>query len=712
MTRQAIAVRFRETFVALRPELSWRRIRRLTLALSALGLLAIGLEAGLRARLGVPENRIPTALYTRPAPWSGLGGGHSRQPPIAIGTLDGTPAEQRIPVRLDQLPDHLIQAVLAVEDQRFYQHHGLDPRRIGGALVANLRAGSITQGGSTITQQLAKNLFLSSRRTPLRKLREAALALALEARYDKPTILEAYLNEIYLGQDGGRAIHGAGAAARYYFGKDVRRLNLAESAALAGMISAPNRYAPTRNPDAARERRDLVVQLMVDQRRLTSSTAERARRAALATRARPAPTLEGRWFRDFALAGAGDRLPARGVAVYTTLDVTLQRAAERAVRTGLQTLRSPQAEAALVALDPRSGEVLAMVGGRDYGASQFNRATDARRQPGSAFKPVVALAALERSRGQAPAYTLASLVEDQPLRVATPRGPWQPENYDRSFHGRVTFREAMEQSLNVPFARIGLAVGPERIVETARRLGITSPLHAVPSLALGSSEVTLLELVRAYGVLAAAGTLAAPRAIVGRARQGHEIEPLPAPEPVRVVDPAVAYLVTSTLQGVVTRGTGRSLNGDGRFGTIAGKTGTSSEWRDAWFIAYSPSLVVGVWVGFDDGRSLRLTGAGAALPIVARFLAEAAADRESEEFQVPDGITEGYTVLADGGWSACGPREIFLEGTEPEDHGCGGFAFPSWSRIRDWGEEVARRAARLLGGLVGPSPEGGSGWRR
>jgi penicillin-binding protein 1B len=698
MTRQAFLLRCREALASIRARVSRRLVLRVICAVTALGVFTIAAEAVVRAHLDSPVDRVPTALYTRPNSWKDNG---ERRPAIAIGSLDGAPLEQRAPVGLGELPDQLIQAVLAVEDQRFYQHHGLDVRRIGGALVANVKALGITQGGSTITQQLAKNLFLSAGRTPLRKLREAAIAVVLELRYDKPAILEAYLNEIYLGQDGGRAIHGVGAAARYYFGKEVRRLSLAESALLAGMIHAPNRHAPTRHPKAARERRDLVLQLMAGQQRISRASAERARRAGVSTRAWPAVTVDARHFRDFVSATAGSRLPARGMAVYTTLDASLQRAAERAVRSGLDRLRAPDVEAALVALDPRSGEVLAMIGGRDYGASQFDRATAAKRQPGSAFKPVVALAALERREGENPAFTLASVVDDEPLSVATPAGPWEPTNYDRRFRGRVTLREAMEQSLNVPFARIGLAVGPERIVATARRLGITSPLTAVPSLALGSSEVTPLELVRAYGVLAAGGELAPTRILLGRGRYGERVERGPAAEATRVIDPAVTYLVTSTLEGVIARGTGRALNAAGRFEAIAGKTGTSNEWRDAWFVAYTPSLVVGVWVGFDDGRSLRMTGASAALPIVARFLQEAASDESWESFPVPEGISERYVAIADGGWlGECGSREYFLEGTEPAGSECLPFAIPDWDQPREWGRVLKRGAVRFLEELI------------
>jgi penicillin-binding protein 1B len=704
MDRQALVLRCREALSSLRSRFPLRLVVRAALLLIGLGTLAVATEALLRARLGTPEERIPTALYTRP----------DRGPAVAIAALDGAAMELRIPVRLDQLPDHLIEAVLAIEDQRFHQHHGLDVRRIGGALVANLKAGGITQGGSTITQQLAKNLYLTARRTPLRKVREAAMALVLEARQDKGEILEAYLNEIYLGQDGGRAIHGVGAAARFYFGKEAGRIGLAESALLAGMIHAPNRYAPSRHPRAARERRNLVLAVMTEQQRISRSQAERAARAGVPSRVWPARSVDGRHFRDYIRSRVPRRLPRRGTAIHTTLDASMQRIAERAVRHGLDRLRNHGAEAALVAIDPRSGEVLAMVGGRDYGTSQFDRATAARRQPGSAFKPIVALAALERTEGREPSFTLATYVDDEPLQVRTPSGPWQPANYDRRFRGRVTVREAMEQSLNVPFARIGLAVGPERIVATAKRLGITSPLSPVPSLALGSSEVTLLELVRAYGVLAAEGALAEERTLLSLGPYGQDPEPGEAAPARQVVDPAVAYLVTSTLEGVVARGTGRALNASGRYESVAGKTGTSNDWRDAWFVAYTPSLVVGAWVGFDDGRSLGTTGAGAALPIVARFLDGIDTGEDSDSFEVPDGITERYIAREDGGWlSECGEREIFLTGTEPAETGaCLPWRFPDWGDVREWSGALTRGAARFLEELLGREREARRGRSR
>jgi penicillin-binding protein 1B len=682
----------------VRRKVTLRRVVVVSLISGSLATFAIATEASIRAHLGDAASRLPTALYARPVAW---GGSDESGPPVAIAPLAGSALEIRRPVTLDEVPASLVQAVLAVEDQRFYDHDGLDMRRIGGAFLANVKAGGISQGGSTITQQLAKNLFLSADRTPLRKAREAALAITLELRHDKREILEAYLNEIYLGQDGGRAIHGVGAAARSYFNKDVGRLTLAESALLAGMIHAPNRHTPTRHAEPARARRNLVLQLMAEQGRIPRATATKAAATRVVARVPAGATIDARHFRDAARDALPSRLPARGAAVYTTLDARLQRAAQRAMRRGLDRLRQPGLEGALLALDPRTGDVLAMIGGRDYGRSQFNRAVTAKRQPGSAFKPVVALAALARSGEERPTFTLASMVDDEPISLRTARGPWQPSNYDGEFRGPVSVRQAMEESLNVPFVRIGMAIGPERIVATAQQLGITSPLPAVPSLALGSAEVTLLELVRGYGVLAAGGDLAATRLILGESRGGGDVREIGDRQVRQVVDPAAAFLVTSALQGVVDHGTGAALQERIHVDGIAGKTGTSSDWRDAWFIAYSPSLVVGVWVGHDDGRSVRTTGASAALPIVAEFMADAFAESEAEEFTVPDGVVEGRRPGGENDWGeVCGETEYFLEGTEPAESSCMHFDIPEMDGVEEWRDLLQRRAERFLADMI------------
>jgi penicillin-binding protein 1B len=648
--------------------------------------------------------------------------------PILIGHLSagGQVRRDRIPVGMDHVPEYLVNAVLTIEDRRFYDHNGLDPRRIAGAALANIRAGRIVQGGSTITQQLARSLFLSRKRTLLRKAREAAIAIVLESRYDKDEILAAYFNEVYLGQDGAFGVHGVGSAARHFFGKDVGELDLPESALLAGLIRAPSLYSPFRQPDAAIARRDFVLDRMAEQGVISEQERNEAAERLLALR-QPRRTPRGvRYFTDYLTTRleedlGEDAIETGGMAVLTALDLGLQRAAERAVDAGLAQLESryaelrreaspttgseeaveserseavegqsgPRLQAALVAIDPRTGEILAMVGGRDYGTSQFNRAVQARRQPGSAFKPVVALAALA-DRSGAPGFTLASVLENDRLIVETRQGPWQPVNYDGEFGEPVTLREALELSLNVPFARLGLAVGPEGIVEAARNLGVESSLMPVPSLALGASEVSLLELTRAYGVLAAEGFRADPLPYYGAlGPDGSVIRRLEG-SGVQAYKPAETYLVTSALRGAVQRGTGRSLRALGFDGDVAAKSGTTNGYRDGWFVGYAPGLAVGVWVGFDDGASLGLPGARVALPIFARFLLDAVGrsgtlgSQGGYEFAFPDGL-EIVEVDPETGLRAgpgCrGEPELFLEGTAPRE---------SCSRWGTWLAEAAR----------------------
>jgi penicillin-binding protein 1B len=635
--------------------------------------------------------------------------------PEAIHTAGNGSGADRVPVSLSDFPPQLLEAVLAVEDQRFFAHGGLDLRRIVGAALANLRAGRVVQGASTVSQQLAKNLFLSSRRTPVRKLREATMALVLESRYAKDQILEAYLNEVYLGQDGAWAIRGIGRAAQYYFAKDVTELTLPESALLAGMIRGPNLYSPIRHPDRAKSRRDLVLALMHEQGAITDDSYQRARRAPLGLRQERRTVVPSRYFTDYATAKLverhGPKALQRGLTVFTTLDLHLQTVAERAVRDvlnaaekGYRQLRTTDAplQAAVVALDPRSGELLAMVGGRDYGTSQFNRALYARRQPGSAFKPIVALAALSgATNDDGQRFTLATALDDEPLAVETPVGLWEPMNYDGRFRGRVSMREALERSLNVPFARLGMAVGADRVVETARALGIASPLRAVPSLALGSSEVSPLELARAYGVLAAGGiraqlqtalgVLDADGQLVGRMEMGET----------RVVGADAAFLVTAALRGAAERGTGRALVRYGFRGPVAAKSGTTNDHRDAWFVAYTPNLVVGVWVGFDDGRSVGLPGSQIALPIAARVLVGALGRDGGPDFRVPAGVELVEIDPATGaraGPGCWGEPEYFLRGTAPAES-CSQNRLVSWlrrgarrvpSEIRELAEQLRR----------------------
>ncbi len=613
--------------------------------------------------------------------------------PEIIGTSLGPRGRDRVPVALEQLPPHLITTLLTVEDRRYREHGGFDPRRILGAALTNLRRGRLVEGGSTLTQQLARTLFLTGERTVFRKIREAAIAFALERRFSKERLLEAYLNHVYLGQDGGAAIHGVGRAAQFYFGKDASRLTLGESAVLVGIIRGPSLYSPHRHPERARGRRELVLRQLHEQGHIEDGRLATELEAPLRLAPAARDGLESRWYLDYldrelALGTRLGEVGGRGLTIVGSLRPDLQRAAEAAVASGLDRLErahprladaASPLQAALVAIDPGTGEIVAMVGGRSYAHSQFNRATDARRQPGSAFKPVVAMAALAGTAD--PSFTLASVIQDEPLRVETPAGEWTPSNADHEFLGPVRLREALEMSRNVPFARLGLAIGPQRIVRMGRTLGIQSPLAPVPALALGASEVTLLELTGVYGVFAAEGLRVAPHAV--RSALGPDGTPLALAESERerVVSPAEAYLLTSALRGVVERGTGTGVRAAGYHGQVAAKSGTTNGSRDAWFVGYTPELAVGVWVGFDDGGPVGLSGSQAALPIFAGFLRRALGPEGAGTFRFPEGIewidVDPQTGLR-AGWGCRGEPELFLAGTAPAT-GCG----DEWGRWRD-----------------------------
>jgi penicillin-binding protein 1B len=635
--------------------------------------------------------------------------------PELVGAYYGPDREQRDLVRLADLPPHLVHAVLAVEDQRFQTHHGIDFRRIIGALMANLRAGAIREGGSTLTQQLAKNFFLTPDRTLRRKLEEAAIALLIEARYDKPEILEAYLNEIYLGQRGSTEVHGVGEASRLYFGKPARELGLAEAALIAAIIKSPNGTSPFREPERALARRNLVLDLMREQGRIDDAAWRAASAEPLRLARRTTELREARFFldalrRQLPEVYDNETLTAEGLRIYSTLDLRLQRLAAEVLAEGIEDLEkrfpklrrtadSEKLQGCLVALRPQTGEVLALVGGRSYGVSQFDRCTQARRPAGSAFKPFVYAAALE-PRGGRPEITLVSRLEDTPLRLQQPSGPWEPANFDKEFHGSVGVRQAVERSLNVATARLALDVGIERVADVARRLGITSPLPLVPSLALGVADVSPLELARAYATLANGGIRPQIRTFddlvdasgrtVARAEIDFE----------RVLDAGTAYLVTSLLEGAVDRGTGAGVRRAGIEGPVAGKTGTTDDERDVWFAGFTPELVVVVWLGFDEPRSLGIPAGAAAVPVWARFVREATGGRVRGVFPRPPEVVELEVDPSSGAIAKAGcpvhQPEYFLAGTEPT-RTCP----PGWEPgERRWEAEVERGTERLRDSLL------------
>ncbi len=613
--------------------------------------------------------------------------------PETLTGLGGAANQLRHPITLSAAPKHLVQAVLAAEDHRFFEHRGVDARAVARAVWVNLRRGGLAQGGSTLTQQLIKNLVLTPKRTWGRKVQEAALALAIERRYSKDEILAAYLNGIYLGQHGGYAVYGIGAASRSFFGKDVERLTLGEAATLAGIIRAPNTYSPVQHADRARERRNTVLRRMrelemIDDKKLAQTAQER-----LVVQRGTAISALGPYFADWVRGQVEQTQPAdesstAGLRIYTTLSPVLQRAAEAALARGLDRLEGQykalrrtdptgRLQGAIVALDARTGEIRAMVGGRDYGQSQFNRVVQARRQPGSAFKPFVYLAALGLGpRGEPPNFTPASLLEDRPLTIGTGKNAWTPRNYDNRYEGTVTVRRALEQSLNAATVWMADTVGYDAVVRTAREAGFTSPMDPVPALVLGSFEVTPIELASAFAALASPGDRVQPtglRAVVDR--EGGVSEPrLERKSGLRADE---AFLITHLLEGVIDRGTGASARALGIEGPVAGKTGTTNEGRDTWFVGYTPRLVALVWVGFDQRDVLRLSGAQAALPIWADFMRTALGVVPAPAPSPPPSITFRDVDATNGklatSWCPLVIHEAFLASTEPRescpDHG-------------------------------------------
>jgi penicillin-binding protein 1B len=628
-------------------------------------------------------------------------------PPELLASAGADMGESIRPVRLADVPADLRAAVLATEDVRFYEHGGVDPRGILRAMWTNVRKGRVAEGGSTITQQLVKSRLLTPERTLSRKIHEALLSTVLEWRYGKDQIFEAYLNEVYLGQSGGSSVRGIGAAARAYFGKEIHQLTLPESALLAGMIRAPNSYSPVSNPERARERRDVVLARMRELDKISEADYRKARKEPVRARKAPADGLTAPYFVDYVraeLERATDVELANqhGLRVYTTLDPVLQRLAEAAVVRGLDRLETSRPrlrrknqeerlQAAMIVLDPASGQVRALVGGRDYRTSQFNRAVLARRQPGSAFKPFVYLAAITPRR-DGPLFTAASMLDDSPLTMVVDGKPWTPKNYDERYQGPVTVRRALEGSINTATVRLAQAIGLPAVIDTARALGVEGDLKPVPALALGVFEITPLQLARAYLPLANGGLAPAGGVVdtltddAGAAlwSAGRESRPvIGAPE---------AYVMTSLLEGVINAGTGAAARSLGVPGAVAGKTGTTNEGRDAWFVGYSRNLLALVWIGFDDGTPAGLSGAEGALPIWSEFMRQALDVYPAGPFAEPTGITHAKIDLTNGrtatAYCPLVATEVFLAGTEPpacvEHGGVTEQIGRWWDKVWDW----------------------------
>ncbi len=541
--------------------------------------------------------------------------------------------ENRMPVKISQIPKDLQNAFIAVEDARFYEHSGIDPRGILRALWANIIGGGVTEGGSTITQQLAKNAYLTQDRTLKRKIQEMFLALQLEREYTKQEILEFYLNQIYFGQGA----YGVEAAAKTYFGKDVGALTLNECAMLAGIPKSPNYYSPFNNLEAARARRATVLEQMAKYHYISDSEASRLKKEDLKLVHQKADeTMEASYFIDYVVQHLIDKYGADavykdGLKIYTTIDMDMQRAAESAMRmlptfeTDKNGLAQPQG--ALVAIDPHTGQIKAMVGGR--GTDQFNRATMAERQPGSAFKPFVFAAALENR------FTPNTIIEDSPVKI----GEWEPENYNRNYNGKVTLRYVAEQSLNVPTVKIAQKIGMDKPIYYAQEMGITTFVldgstndrGLATSLGGMTRGVTPLELTSAYGTFANQGIHVEPTAVIKVLDRNGKILEQSKPGQKNVISENSAADLTDMLQGVLTRGTGTGA-AIGR--PAAGKTGTTSDYCDAWFVGYTADLVAGVWIGCDDNSDLDgMTGGNLPASVWQAFMEKATAGMPVRQFE-------------------------------------------------------------------------------
>ncbi|MCP3665064.1 MAG: penicillin-binding protein 1B [Gammaproteobacteria bacterium] len=548
-----------------------------------------------------------------------------RLPAPEVGSIHPAHNEDRILIRRDDMPPLLVQALIASEDRDFYQHSGVDPRGILRALWANMRAGGLVQGGSTLTQQLVKNFYLTRERTLWRKLNEAAMALLLESHYSKDEILEAYANEIYLGQQGARAIHGFGLASQFYFGTSLEALDLAQITALVALVRGPSYYDPRRHPERAKKRRNLILKQLADRDVITSGKATKTARTKLILNARqhhggrqfPAfmDLVRRQLHRDY----REDDLTSEGLRIFTTLDPWVQQQTEAALTNRLDLLEREhhlprgKLESAAVVVDSQGGEVMAMAGGRRQSYAGFNRALDAVRPIGSLIKPVVYLAALMRSDQ----YTLMTSLADTPLTIDDGHSElWSPRNYDRKTHGDVPLHKALSASYNLATVRLGMSLGLGEIRDLLSELGVGRPINPVPAMLLGAVSLSPLEVAQLYQTMAAGGFYSPLRAIREvLASDGQPLQRYPLTVN-QVVESGPVYLLNHNLQEVVQQGTGRGLS---RFISpemgVAGKTGTTDDLRDSWFAGFSGDKVGVVWIGRDDNSPAGLTGSSGALPL-------------------------------------------------------------------------------------------------
>ena len=584
--------------------------------------------------------------------------------------------EKRDPVPLKDIPHYLKAALIATEDRKFYKHSGVDIKGILRAIIKNIWAGEYVEGASTITQQLAKTLFLTPKKTIIRKMKEAVLSFQLERRYTKDEILKLYLNQVYFGSGA----YGVESAARLFFGKTVKSLNLAECALIAGLPKSPSRYSPLVNVDLALKRRNVVLKQMAATGIIIETALKKALKQPLIPEKSGFDLVKGPYFvehvRKFLEEIIGPtRLYKSGLTVFTTLSWPLQKAAEQSVEKGLFALEkrmkqnkiiNPKPQCSLISLDIQSGGILAMVGGRDFYKGPFNRATVARRQPGSAFKPIVYAYAIEKG------FPQSTLILDAPVVFkGTRKGEdWRPENFSDDFKGEITFRKALALSKNIPAVRLIEMLGASSVSSFGHTLGIKTPLLSNLTLALGSSDVTLIDLTAAYSVFPNRGKLINPYCIMEVLDQNERVIWRVKPRKKVVMSRTGASIITNMLKGVIEEGTGRKARVLRH--SVAGKTGTTDEFKDALFIGFSQLISAGVWVGQDDFTSLgdMETGSRAALPIWIEYMKKALADKPYQYFDIPDDVvqvrmdaTTGFLVQDD---SRKGVKALFKKGTEPK----------------------------------------------
>ncbi|TLX56373.1 penicillin-binding protein 1B [Stutzerimonas nosocomialis] len=613
----------------------------------------------------------------------------ARLEPLLIGGLYPAHNEDRILIKLDQVPPYLVETLVAVEDREFFDHFGVSPKSIARAVWVNATAGSVRQGGSTLTQQLVKNFYLTNERSLTRKINEAMMAVLLELHYDKQEILEAYLNEVFLGQDGRRAVHGFGLASQYFFSQPLAELKLHQVALLVGMVKGPTYYNPRRNPERALARRNLILDVLAEQGVVTAEQAAEAkkrplgvtRRGSLADSSYPAflDLVKRQLREDY----RDEDLTEEGLRVFTSFDPILQLKAEGAMSETLKRLKADEMEGAMMVTNPETGEIQAMLGSRQPGFAGFNRALDAVRPIGSLIKPAIYLTALERPSQ----YSLTSLIEDEPFSVKGADGQvWRPQNYDRKAHGTVYLYQALANSYNLSSARLGLDLGVPNVLKTLGRLGVERSWPAYPSMLLGAGALSPIEVADMYQTIANGGFNTPLRGI--RSVLTADGEPLRR-YPFQIqqrFDPGAIYLTQYAMQRTMREGTGRSVyNQLPSSLTLAGKTGTTNDSRDSWFAGFSQDLLAVVWLGRDDNGKTPFTGATGALQVWADFMRRA--DPMPLNMPEPDNVNFAWVDAQTGqGTDADCPNAVqmpYIRGSEPAPGpGCG-IQAPAES-VMDW----------------------------